>query len=227
MKRKKKKNNDSKSKMIEEEVWNKIYKSDSTFFGQESSNFGLLCFNYMKANDVRKVLELGAGHGRDTIFFTSNGIEEVEALDYSTVAVEILNKIAQEKKLPIKSQAFDVRKKPLPFPDGYFDVIYSHMLLNMRFSLHELHFIFSEIRRVLIKPKKGLNFFSVRNYNDKSYGKGREVDKVLYDIDGFQIRFFTEKDIQDLAVTEGFDILWIKEEYEEPVTLYLVSSRKT
>jgi ubiquinone/menaquinone biosynthesis C-methylase UbiE len=172
-------------------------------------------------------LELEAGHGRDTIFFASHGIEEVEALDYSTVAVEILNKITQKKKLPIKSQVFDVRKKPLPFPDGYFDAIYSRMLLNMRFSLHELHFIVSEIRRVLIKPKKGLNFFSVRNHNDKSYGKGREVDKVIYDIDGFQIRFFTEKDIQDLAATEGFDILWIKEEYEEPVTLYLVSSRKT
>jgi hypothetical protein len=31
----------------------------------------------------------------------------------------------------------------------------------MKFSLDELHFIFSEISRVL-KPK-GLNFFSVRN----------------------------------------------------------------
>ena len=47
-----------------------------------------------------------------------------------------------------------------------------------------------------------------------------------YDIDGFQILFFTEKQIQDLASAEGFEILWIKEEYEEPVTLYLVSSRK-
>ena len=49
----------------------KVYKSDSTFFGQEPSNFALLCFNYMKANDVKKVLELGAGHGRDTTFFAS------------------------------------------------------------------------------------------------------------------------------------------------------------
>jgi hypothetical protein len=37
-------------------------------------------------------LELGADHGRDTIFFTSNGIE-VHALDYSAVAFDILNKI--------------------------------------------------------------------------------------------------------------------------------------
>jgi hypothetical protein len=99
------------------------------------------------------------------------------------------------------------------------------MLLNMKFSLDELHFIFSEIRRVL-KPK-GMNFFSVRNHDDKSYGKGVEVDKGIYDINGFEIKFFTEKEIQDLAATQGgFEILWIREEYEDPVTLYLVYSRK-
>ncbi len=205
------------------EVWNKVYSSDNTFFGDEPSNFALLCFNHMKANNVKKVLELGVGHGRDTIFFGSNGIE-VEALDYSSVAIDILNKMAEEKRLPIiKSQTFDV-KNPLPFADEYFDAVYSHMLFNMHFSEEELHFVFSEIRRVL-KPE-GLNFFSVRNHNDKSYGKGREVDKGIYDIDGFQIRFFTDKEIQDLVSAEGFEILWIKEEYEEPVTIYLISSRR-
>jgi SAM-dependent methyltransferase len=206
------------------EVWDKVYKSDSTFFVEQASNFALLCFNHMKMNNTKKVLELGAGHGRDTIFFASNGIE-VEALDYSVIAVGILDKIAKEKRLPIKPRIFDV-KSPLPFSDGYFDAVYSHMLLNMKFSLDELHFIFSEIRRVL--TPKGLNFFSVRNHNDKSYGRGVEIDKGIYDINGFQIRFFTEKEIQDLAAAEGgFEILWIREEYEEPVALYLVSSRKT
>jgi SAM-dependent methyltransferase len=156
------------------------------------------------------------------ILFASNGIE-VEALDYSVIAVEILGKIAKEKRLPIKPQLYDVTQS-LPFPDGCFDAAYSHMLLNMRFSLEGLHFIFSEINRVL-KPK-GFNFFSVRNQNDKSYGSGVEIEKGIYDINGFQIRFFTEKEIEDLT-TEGFKTLWIKEEYEEPVTLFLVSSKKT
>ena len=78
-------------------------------------------------------MELGAGHGRDTIFFATNGIE-VEALDYSVIAVEILDKIAEEKRLPIKPQFLMSKKNPLPFPDVYFDAVYSHMLLNMRFS---------------------------------------------------------------------------------------------
>jgi hypothetical protein len=49
----------------------------------------------------------------------------------------------------------------------------------------------------VLKPKNGLKFFSVRNHNDKSYCKGVEVDKGIYDIGGFQIRFFTEKQILD------------------------------
>ena len=94
----------------------------------------------------------------------------------------------------------------------------------MKFSLLEIHFIFSEIRRVL--KSKSLNFFSVRNHNDKSYRKGIEVDKGIYDVNGFQVRFFTEEEIGDLAKQEGFEILWIKEEEEEPVTLFLVSTRE-
>ena len=173
---------------------------------------------------TRILLELGSGHGRDTTFFASNAIE-VQALDYSVVAIDILNKIAKEKGLPIKSQLIDVGSSLLPFPEGYFDAVYSHMLFNMRFSEDQLHFMFSEIRRVL--KLKGLNFFSVRNHNDKWYGKGRKIDKGIYDINGFQIRFFKEKEIRELVRQGDFEILWIKEEYEEPVTLYLVSSRKT
>jgi SAM-dependent methyltransferase len=91
----------------------------------------------------------------------------------------------------------------LGFPAGYFDAVYSYMLINMRLSLDELHFIFSEIRRVL-KPK-GFNFFSVRIQNDISYGNGVQIDTGIYDINSFQIRFFTEQEIQDLM--EGFEIL--------------------
>ena len=72
-----------------------------------------------------------------------------------------------------------------------------------------------------------MNFFSVRNHNDNSYGKGIEIDKGIYDMNGFQLRFFTENEIHDLVVANGFEILWIKEEYEEPVTLCLVSSKKS
>lgn len=57
------------------EVWDRAFKSDKTFFGEEHSNFALLCLNGMKTNNVQKILELGTGHGRDCIFFASRGID--------------------------------------------------------------------------------------------------------------------------------------------------------
>ncbi len=214
------------STVVMSEVWDRVYKSDSTFFGEEPSSFASLSFNHMKSNNLKKVLEIGAGHGRDTMFFASNGLE-VEALDYSSKGIEIIIKKAHEKKLPVKPQLLDV-KKPLPFKDACFDAVYSHMLLNMRFSQHEIHSIFSEIRRVL-KPN-GMNYFSVRNHNDQFHGAGVKVEEEeeegIYDINGFEVRFFSEKEILDLIAKEGFKMLWMREEYEEPVTLYLVASIK-
>ena len=77
----------------------------------------------------------------------------MESLDYSLIAIDILDKIRKEKRLPIKPQFFDV-KRPLPFSHGYFDAVYSHMLLNMRFSLEDLHFIFSEINSSRTRTKR-------------------------------------------------------------------------
>jgi len=203
-------------------VWDKIYESDSAFFGGEPSNFASLCLRELKTNNVKKLLELGAGHGRDSVFFASNGIQ-VEALDYSSAGIEIIIKRAKkEKGLQVNSQTFDVRNA-LPFPNNYFDAVYSHMFLNMKFSQDELSFIISEIKRVL-KPR-GIHFFSVRNNHDGSYRKGIEIEKGIYDINGFEIRFFAETDIQNMIGTH-FQLLWIKEEFEEPVTLYLICSKK-
>ena len=79
------------------ESWNRVYDSDSGFFGEEPSSFAILCFSDVRANNVKSVLEIGAGHGRDTVFFASKGLS-VDALDYySITAIEILGEMAQEK----------------------------------------------------------------------------------------------------------------------------------
>ena len=59
------------------EVWNRVYRSDSSFFGDDPSNFGLNCYEEFKQHGVKKILELGCGQGRDTIFFASNGLDVV------------------------------------------------------------------------------------------------------------------------------------------------------
>lgn len=200
-------------------IWDEIYKKDTSFFGEKPSDFAVSCYHHMK-DGAKTILELGCGQGRDSLFFASKGFK-VKALDYSRFAIEQLSKRAKQTGLPIEASVYDTTK-PLPFNDNEFDAVYSHMLFSMKFSREQLKFIFKEIRRIL--RNDGFHFFSVRNYNDKFYGKGIKIDDETYNINGFQIRFFTIQEIENLS--EGFKIFEIKEDCEEPVTLYLVTSGK-
>ena len=43
------------------------------------------------------------------------------------------------------------------------------------------------------------------------YGKGTLVEKDIYEINGFQIRFFTKSDIEDIVTKTGFNLFKISE----------------
>lgn len=204
------------------EIWNKVYGSDASFFGDGPSNFGLDCYEEFKKQGVKKILELGCGQGRDTIFFASNGIDVV-ALDASEVGIDALSKITTERNYPISPVIHDA-SNGIPFDDSYFDAIYSHMFFNMRFSADKLEHLFIDVNRVL--KNKGPNLFSVRSDHDSMYRKGTLLEDNIYDINGFQIRFFTKSEVEDIIMKTGFELYKITEAYEEPVNLYCVFARK-
>ena len=60
----------------------------------------------------------------------------------------------------------------------------------------------------MLKPK-GPNFFSARNHNDKFYGKCVEVENGIYDINGFEVGFFSQEETLDSMSDEDFHVLWI------------------
>jgi len=198
-------------------IWNKVYSEDSSFFGDKPSNFALICYEDFVKHKVKRILELGCGQGRDSLFFASKGLE-VYAIDSSKVAVENLRIKTKELNLDIKLKNIDA-VKGLPFFDNHFDAVYSHMFYNMGFTDDELKFLFSESKRVI--KNKGLLSFSVRNDKDIIYKKGTKVMENIYDINGFQIRFFTKQDIK-FFVNDNFKIQNIIEGYEEPANLYFV-----
>jgi len=199
-----------------------VNRSDASFFGDAPSNFALDCYEEFKKHRVKKILELGCGQGRDSIFFASNNIEVV-ALDSSQVAVEALSKITNEKNLSIRPMIHNANEG-IPFGDSSFDAVYSHMFYNMRFSVEKLKYLFVEVNRVL--KKEGLNLFSVRSDHDPMCGKGTLVEEGIYEINSFQIRFFTKSDIEDIVTKTGFNLYKISEAYEEPVNLYCVYTNK-
>ena len=93
------------------------------------------------------------------------------------------------------------------------------MFYNMSFTDEELRFLFTESSRVL--KNNGLLYFSVRSDNDFLYNKGKKINSNIYEINGFQIRFFTKQQIKSF-LSNYFEIKNIVESNEEQVSLYLV-----
>jgi len=143
---------------------------------------------------------------------------DVHAIDSSKIAIENIYQKIREEKISLNLKHFQARRD-LPFSNSYFDAIYSHMFYNMSFTDEELKSLFIESSRVL--RNNGLLYFSVRSDNDVLYNKGKKIDSNIYEINGFQIRFFTKSQIKSF-LSNYFEIKKIMESYEEPISLYLV-----
>ena len=179
-------------------------------FGLEPSKAAISTLKKFKEKKINKIVEFGAGLGRDTLFFAKNSIN-VKALDYSPAAIKIINKKVLKHNLSnfISTKIFDVRKK-LPFKDNSIEACFSHMLYCMALSTTELKYLNSEICRIL-KPG-GINIYTVRHTGDGDYKNGTYVGENLYENDGFVVHFFSEEKVR--KISDGFNIVDI-ENFEE------------
>ena len=93
-------------------------------FGLEPSTPAKKALKIFKNNKTNKIVELGAGLGRDSIYFAKNSIH-VEALDYSQSGIKNINQKIKQNNLSnlIKTKIFDVRKT-LPFKNNSIEGIY-------------------------------------------------------------------------------------------------------
>ncbi len=204
--------------------WEKNFSSKPEMFGLEPSLPAKKSFELFKENKISKIIELGAGLGRDTIFFAKNSIH-VTAVDYSSSGLKVINDKAQKQSLSnlISTKLFDVRKK-LPFEDNSIEACFSHMLYCMALTTEELKYLNNEICRVL-KPN-GINIYTVRHTKDGDYKNGIHRGEDLYENDGFIVHFFSKDKINSLL--EGYQNIKI-EDFEEgsfPRKLHMVINKK-
>jgi SAM-dependent methyltransferase len=214
-----------KALSTQRQQWQDTFSEIPEMFGPEPSDPARKTLELLKRKGITRLLELGCGQGRDTIYFAQNGFT-VYALDYSALGLEAINKKAQELGLShlIATITHNVRNA-LPFADETFDACYSHMLFCMALTNSELVFLAQEIRRVL-KPD-GLNIYTVRHTGDPYYGIGIYRGEDMYEVEDFIVHFFNMEQVQKLA--KGYEIVDV-DEFEEgplPRKLYQVTLRKT
>ena len=204
--------------------WEKNFSSKPEMFGLEPSEPAKKSLKLFQEKNINKIVELGAGLGRDSIFFAKNSIH-VSALDYSVSGIKIINEKAANQNLSknISTKIFDVRKK-LPFKDNSIEACFSHMLYCMALTSNELENLNNEIYRIL-KPN-GINIYTVRHTNDGDYKKGIHRGEDLYENDGFIVHFFSKKKVNSLL--NGFENLKIEnfEEGKFPRKLFFVCNKK-
>ena len=192
-------------------------------FGLEASEPAKKSLKIFQENNINTIIELGAGLGRDSIYFSINNLS-VTSLDYSQSGINIINKKINKDKLKnIKTKVFDIRQK-LPFEDNSIDGCFSHMLYCMALSNQNLFNLNKEICRIL-KPD-GLNIYTVRNEHDGDYKNGIHRGEDMYENDGFIVHFFNKTKVNQL--TDGFKNIKL-ESFEEgtfPRKLYFVVNKK-
>lgn len=186
--------------------WEVMFRKINAMFGIEPSLPARISLATFQQEGITNLLELGAGQGRDTLFFAQNGLH-VNALDYSKQGVdEILQKaLSLHLQSHINAQQHDVRM-PLPFEDESMDACFSHMLYCMPLLTAELEFLNAEINRVL-KPG-GYNIYTVRHTQDAHYKQGIHRGEDMYEMGGFIVHFFSPEKVRML--TKGFELIKIE-----------------
>jgi SAM-dependent methyltransferase len=178
------------------EQWQATFRANPDMYGTRPSEPGAYAAGLFTREQVRDVLELGAGQGRDTLAFLRAGLT-VTALDYAAGALTRLQQAPTGAGLAdrLTTVAHDVRE-PLPLPGGGFDAVYSHMLFSMALTTAELEALSGEVHRVLCPG--GLHVYTVRHTGDAHYGAGISHGDNMFE-NGFIVHFFDRALVDRLA----------------------------
>jgi len=180
--------------------WQDTYRAHPGMYGTVPSTAAVHAASVFRAAGAVEILELGAGHGRDALYFAHEGFT-VQATDFSAIGLAQLRRAAriQDVERRISTAVHDVRAS-LPLPDASVDAVFAHMLLCMALSTEQIHAIVGEVRRVL---RPGGSFvYTVRHTGDAHFGVGTDHGDDIFEHGGFAVHFF-RRDLVD-ALADGW-----------------------
>ena len=199
--------------------WNAYYKEQKALL--HPSGFANFALSYMKPG--KKLIDLGCGNGRDSMFFQENGIK-VTAIDSSEEAIRLIS----EKALPIFAVCDDfVAAKALFCVD--YDYCYARWSIHA-ITQHQQNELLPSVYSSLCKG--GLLFIEARTINDSKYGLGEKIGLDEYLLDGHYRRFIQPNFLKIQLEQTGFEVIFQKEsetfsiiDEDAPVLVRIVAKR--
>ncbi len=151
--------------------WNKIFKKEGKFFTKVQKDIPKFA-NLLKKNKVKKILDLGSGSGRHTVYLAKRGFE-VFGIDIAQEGINITKNWLKKENLKADLKIGNIYKK-LPYPNDFFDTIISTGVICHN-NILGIRKIIKEMERIL-KPQ-GFIFINVRK--NRKYTQKLNSKKIL------------------------------------------------
>lgn len=152
--------------------WNEIFKRRGKVFIKFDEDMPKI-YNLFKKYNVRKILDLGCGTGRHTIYLAKKGFS-VYGIDIAKEGIKITKSWLSKENLQANLKIGSIYGK-LPFPSNSFDAIISTKVVHHE-KIQNIRKAIKEIERVL-KPN-GLIFVTVRKRKfKKRWPKNTIIEK--------------------------------------------------
>ncbi|MDR0374646.1 MAG: class I SAM-dependent methyltransferase [Treponema sp.] len=180
------------------EFWDKRFMEEQYIFGREPGDIAILCEKIFKENNVKDILIIGVGYGRNGKYFVENGYN-VDGMEISGEAINIGKKFAPDINF-INGSVLDTNL------NRQYDAIFCYDIMQL-FQKNE--------RKIITKncikhcKENGIIMLSCLSENDILFGRGNEIEENTFEIkEGLTAHFSNEEEMKN--IDEGLNVLKIE-----------------
>ncbi|MBA2694142.1 MAG: class I SAM-dependent methyltransferase [Rubrobacter sp.] len=98
-----------------------LYETNEFYWGKEPNDFARRALDFIPEGEPLRVIDIGAGEGRDSVFFAERGFD-VLAVDAAPNGLEKATRLAKERGVEVEVREGDVNSLE---PEGSFALVYS------------------------------------------------------------------------------------------------------
>ena len=202
--------------------WNQYYLRKEKEI-QEPSDFAKFVLPYMETH--KKIMDIGCGNGRDSIYFSQNGLE-VTGIDASEEAISYLNQYNMKNSMFVCDDFVTCKA----LYQVQYDYFYSRWTIHAVSEKQEWELLKNVSSAI---KKKGLFFIEVRSIKDDLFGKGTKIAKNTYSYNDHFRRFIVKKELEEKLEKLEFEIIYEKEDkglskttVSDPVLIRIIARKR-